>query len=213
MISITIKGKNITEVKQNLADALAQLVNNANVHPVEMVVSKRDPLLITVPDSVKVRLDTETNEATPEEKAKIIEEIKELQEKPKRTRKKKEPVEEAAIPESPVLLGVAAPPPPVPLVPPAALNPMLVEPVVAPPPVPLMPPLITDKYTFTYDMFKGKVAFVLNDLINDGKIDKTYLDSLKEYFEVKEIWEIFKSEAKVQELYVNLADFGLITKA
>jgi hypothetical protein len=88
----------------------------------------------------------------------------------------------------------AAPPPPVV----APVVAQLVQPAPPPPP----------KKGFEY--FKDNVVSIFANLINEKKIDQAYVDSLKEYFKVSEIWQAFSDDNKLKELYQNFLSYGFV---
>jgi hypothetical protein len=48
--------------------------------------------------------------------------------------------------------------------------------------------------------------------LNEGKIDQTYIDQLKNHFQVKEIWNILASGKSCEELYEQFCSYGLIQR-
>ena len=98
---------------------------------------------------------------------------------------------------------------------PPLVAPKPVAPVAASAPsvVPLPPPPILGKFTHTLKTFKENIVLTISGLIEEKKIDQAYIDSICKYFNVSNLWEIFKDEAKIGELYENFVASGLITRA
>ena len=65
-----------------------------------------------------------------------------------------------------------------------------------------------------YDLksFREQLPNILMTLINSKKIDENYIQSLRNYFGVNEIWMIAKDEAKSKELFDNFVSYGLVTR-
>lgn len=59
--------------------------------------------------------------------------------------------------------------------------------------------------------FKNNLTTLLAHLINEEKIDQNYIDELKKYFGIKEIWNVLGSEKQCTELYNTFAQCGFIT--
>lgn len=74
-----------------------------------------------------------------------------------------------------------------------------------------VPPAAT-KPAHTLDTFRANLIPVLAALVQAGQITQAYLEQLKEYFGVKEIWQVMGDEKKVNELFENFVAAGLITK-
>lgn len=107
----------------------------------------------------------------------------------------------------PVVPPVYAAPVPLPLIGPSK---ELLEPVKLHAPLP-MPPVPTPG-GHTFETFRANLVNVIATLINEKKIDQTYIKQLNEYFQVQELWQIFSDESKVRELFENFASSGLIVK-
>jgi hypothetical protein len=69
----------------------------------------------------------------------------------------------------------------------------------------------SNKQAHTLETFKGNIVNVLANLVKDGKITQEYVEALKVHFEVAELWQVFGDESKVEELFVNFCNMGLIT--
>jgi hypothetical protein len=137
------------------------------------------------------------------------------------------PVATVAAPEIPQA-PVAAPPVVVPFVPPTPYPPSFPAsqaPVVAPavPAAPqsatppsygdnIAPPVAAQKPAHTLDSFRSNMIMALAQLVSNKSIDQAYIDSLKQYFGVKEVWHIAGDEAKSRELFDQLVAYGMITK-
>lgn len=63
----------------------------------------------------------------------------------------------------------------------------------------------------TLATFKNNLTVLMAQLINEGKIDTDYVDQLKKYFGVKEIWNVLGSEKQCLELYDTFSKCGFIT--
>lgn len=99
---------------------------------------------------------------------------------------------------------------PTPLVAPTPITPVVTVPAVA-----LVPPVLTplDRFTHSLESFKTNIVSTIAGLLEEKKIDQPYIDSLSKYFGVANLWEAFKDENKVAELYENFVASGLIKKA
>lgn len=60
--------------------------------------------------------------------------------------------------------------------------------------------------------FQNNLMTLLSQLVSDGKINREYIEELKKYFNVKEIWHITSSGKQSMELYDVFAQAGFITK-
>lgn len=65
---------------------------------------------------------------------------------------------------------------------------------------------------YSLSSFKANLTIFLSALIDQGKIDQNYINELKEYFKVKEIWNILGNEASCIELWNTFGSIGYITK-
>lgn len=101
-----------------------------------------------------------------------------------------------------------APPAHVPAVVPAA--------PVAPPPQPVAAPMPTSMPSpvlnaHTLETFKAGLVPTLARLVSDGKLTQDYLQSLKSYFQVEQIWQV--NDLQLAEMFENFVQGGLIAKA
>lgn len=64
----------------------------------------------------------------------------------------------------------------------------------------------------SFETFKNNLMLVLAELIKAGKIDQKYIEELKAYFQVKEIWNILADNLKCVELFNTFVKVGLITE-
>lgn len=64
----------------------------------------------------------------------------------------------------------------------------------------------------TFDSFKANFIPVLSTLTSEGKITPDYINQLKAYFGIKEIWNLLGDEIKLLELFENFCSTGLIKK-
>lgn len=64
----------------------------------------------------------------------------------------------------------------------------------------------------SYETFKKQFPMVIAGLITEGKLTQPYVQELKNYFQVAELWEVMGSEAKCLEIYNSFCAAGLITK-
>lgn len=67
------------------------------------------------------------------------------------------------------------------------------------------------KPAHTCASFSEHLMSIIADLINQGKITQDYIEQLKTYFGIKEIWNVRKSGKQTQELYETFAKCGFIT--
>lgn len=75
--------------------------------------------------------------------------------------------------------------------------------------------IVVPQYTkpaHSFETFKNNLMVVFAELINEGKIDHKYVEELKAYFQVKEIWNILADNLKCIELFNTFVKIGLITK-
>lgn len=83
-----------------------------------------------------------------------------------------------------------------------------VEPVVAPAPMIPQPGVVPAHSLHT---FKNNLSLIFAHLINEKKIDQAYVQQLKDYFQVKEVWNISASEKQTTELFELFGKLGFIT--
>ena len=62
----------------------------------------------------------------------------------------------------------------------------------------------------TLETFTNNFAMIVGTLITDGKIDQAYLNSLKDYFKVEQIWDVTPEQKA--EMFNSFAEFGFIQK-
>jgi hypothetical protein len=110
---------------------------------------------------------------------------------------------------APVVPPVYAAPVPMATLPLVGPSEKLLEPVKVHAPLPL-PPVTPGGHTF--ETFRANLVNVIASLINEKKIDQSYIKQLNEYFQVQELWQIFGDESKVRELFENFSASGLIVK-
>lgn len=67
-------------------------------------------------------------------------------------------------------------------------------------------------HAHTFQSFKDNLVEVFAALVKEGKIDQAYIDQLKKYFEIKEIWNLWASEKKLSELFENFCGANLIQR-
>lgn len=80
-------------------------------------------------------------------------------------------------------------------------------------PIPVAPaPTPTQTGAYDFNSFRNQIPNILMNLANSKKLTPEYLQQLKEYFNVKEIWDIVHDEKKSYELFENFASYGFITK-
>lgn len=101
---------------------------------------------------------------------------------------------------------------PMAFVPPVAAAPTQ-QPSVAP--MEYAPPIAIPNGTrpaYTLYTFQDNLMGLIAQLINEGKIDQNYIESLKKYFKVKEIWNVLGSAVQTREMYESFVKYGFITK-
>jgi hypothetical protein len=88
------------------------------------------------------------------------------------------------------------------------------QPVTSQPPVDLTPAPVpmSNKPAHNFDTFKANFIGVVGNLMQEGKIDLNYVNSLNQHFGVEEFFMIRDKEDAVRELYDNFCSFGFITK-
>jgi len=114
----------------------------------------------------------------------------------------------------------AANPPAVPLAPVTESTPVVEQPAhlhVAPTEVVTEPtqvvapaPVMPAGNGHTLDSFKQNFPMVLASLISEGKVTQDYINQLKTYFNVPEIWNI--SDEQKKEMFESFVQFGFIQK-
>ena len=82
-------------------------------------------------------------------------------------------------------------------------------PVVAAAPT---PPPAGGKPAHTLESFKANIIPTFVQLVQTGAVTQHYIEQLKEYFKVKEIWDVQNEPAKLQELFDNFVASGLVTR-
>lgn len=82
-------------------------------------------------------------------------------------------------------------------------------PAVAPPPPFPVPAALPSAHTV--ETFKAHMVKIMSDLINERKLNQDYLNQLKAYFKVEQIWNV--NEQQAAELFENFVAHGLIVKA
>ncbi len=84
--------------------------------------------------------------------------------------------------------------------------------VIVPPTNVTVAPPMPGVHAHTFQSFKNNLVEVFAALLNEGKIDQTYIDQLKNHFQVKEIWNILASGKSCEELYDQFCSYGLIQR-
>lgn len=80
---------------------------------------------------------------------------------------------------------------------------------VAPPPMPTPPqPALLSAHTV--DTFRANLVPTLAKLVQDGKLTHEYVQQLKTYFQVDQIWEV--SGEQLTEMFENFVAAGLLVK-
>lgn len=64
----------------------------------------------------------------------------------------------------------------------------------------------------TLETFRANIIPVMSGLVRDKKIDQAYVEQLKDWFKVKEIWHVRDNEQQLAELFNNFVKAGLITR-
>lgn len=113
----------------------------------------------------------------------------------------------------------AAQAPVVPPVPPTTVQVEVPQFQTPPPVVEVTPPTYEnvavpngEKPAHTLESFKINILPTLATLVKSKKIDQNYIEQVKQYFGVKEIWHVVKNESQLKELFENFCAAGLITK-
>ncbi len=112
---------------------------------------------------------------------------------------------------------VAVPPVPPPA-PPAALFPpqqpvmLPPTPVAPPPPAPAPPPIPTQQVTLAHSSatFRANMIPVMAHLVREAKLTPEYVQALKHYFKVDEIWLV--SDQQAEEMFDGFVKAGLLTR-
>lgn len=95
---------------------------------------------------------------------------------------------------------------------PAAQPIVQAQPAVAMPDYANVPIPQATKPAHSLNTFKANMSVVLAELINAGKITPDYIQKVKDYFEIKDIWNLLGDEAKLIKFFDSLCDSGLITR-
>lgn len=82
----------------------------------------------------------------------------------------------------------------------------IAQPTVVTPP----PALPTMSSGHTVDTFKANFPLILGNLITEGKVTQEYINQLKDYFKVTEIWMI--NDEQKANLFESFVGYGLVTK-
>lgn len=88
-----------------------------------------------------------------------------------------------------------------------------VVPVVEAPPAavaPVAPPQPAPANGHTLQSFGSNLAMVLAGLINEGKLTQDYINQLKGYFQVTEIWDL--NPQQTEEMFNNFVQHGIVQK-
>lgn len=113
---------------------------------------------------------------------------------------------------APKTTAVVAPPPPIAapfvptIVPPEPVAPPVVAPLAPTPPIPS--PSLTLAHTF--ESFKQNLVATLAKLVADGKLTQDYINQIKTYFGVEQIWKI--NDEQLSQMFQQFVDAGLLTK-
>ena len=82
--------------------------------------------------------------------------------------------------------------------------------VVVAPVVQAAPPLPTMNSGHSVETFKANFPLILGGLITEGKVNQDYINTLKAYFKVDQIWMI--SEPQKEEMFNSFVQYGIINK-
>ncbi len=74
-----------------------------------------------------------------------------------------------------------------------------------------MPPT-AQKPAHSLETFKANIFTTLTGLVATGALTPDYVQTLKGYFKVKEIWDVKDNPAQVEEMFNTFCRAGLITK-
>lgn len=97
----------------------------------------------------------------------------------------------------------------IPLVPPMAA-PSTATSVARPtaPPIPSIPAIPTTAHSL--ETFRAKMVETMAFLVAQGKLSNEYIQSLKEYFKVEQIWQV--NDQQAAEMFETFCNAGLLTK-
>lgn len=90
---------------------------------------------------------------------------------------------------------------------PVNVAPIVEAPKVVEAPKPAMPQF---NKGHTLDSFKTNFALIVGNLITEEKIDQNYINQLKQYFQVQEIWQA--NDTQKEEMFNSFVGYGLIQK-
>ncbi len=87
--------------------------------------------------------------------------------------------------------------------------------VASPAPAPaVVPPLRADPpvnlSAHSFETFKANLPMTLTKLVTDGKLPQAYIQSLKEYFKVEQIWQV--NDAQALEMFNTFVEAGVLVK-
>jgi len=193
MFEFKVSAQTIDELKSKIVEA-AKSIEEIQVR-IEQVVGT-----VEIPTTVAVV-----------EHEPIVKEVK-VEEKAKRTRKKKEETSASVVPEPSIIV------PPVPTTDvvveiPKFDVPVAAAPIVATPVVEEAPAVYHEGIaSHSFETFKSKIVIIVNDLVAQNKIDRAYIEQVCKHFNVSYIWDVAKDDSKAKELYEGFCQFGFINK-
>lgn len=97
-----------------------------------------------------------------------------------------------------------------------SFTPKIVEQPKPAPEVNYAPPIMVapeaSKPAHSFETFKANFVPTMSGLVIAGKINQGYIEQLKAYFKVNEIFDLIKSDQQLSELFETLCSSGLITR-
>lgn len=213
-MKLMISGSSIAELKRNALQFLEEIGDSTPVMTGEPVVE-----LTAADEEVDAEIDeTAMVDTTGELDARGIPWIAQIHSTSRAKTKDgnwryRRNVEDSTIKaiESKYQQAVASPfsaPPPLLQVVPSVAQP--VTPNTVTPPLPAMSTQQPVALAHSFATFKANMVAVLAELVKQGKLTQEYINQLREYFQVENIWQI--SDTQAQMMFDNFCSLGLIQK-
>ncbi len=119
-----------------------------------------------------------------------------------------------ALPTPPPIPAPAPPPVPFLAPPPVLTQPQTIAPPVvnhaSPPPAAGPVSIAPQGFAHSLETFKENRVAVLAQLVGAGKLDQPYVQKLKEYFKVEQIWQL--NDTQTSEMFDQFCQAGLIAR-
>lgn len=228
MLTLTLRGKNLKELHQEVLNAadevrsINKLTGEVSIEaPVEAPVAFPPPVILpTVETIAAVARDTApvTQQTSQVDRtglpwdARIHSGKKDLTTKGewRRRRNLDDSVYNMVVNE---LRGQTQTGPAPSMYPAAPVVPQAPTPAVTVPSAPVQALPQTDNLVHSLETFTNNLPMIMTTLLNQGKIDENWIKATNANYGVANIWEIAKSPANVSSFFEFLTTHGLVTKA